>query len=111
MKNITIFCGSKKVRAKLLFSPLSQVMGLMFQKPYPVLMDFKSERKSLGVHMFFCFWPLDLIFISKKKQVVELVLGIKPFRWHTAKSAYYLLELPAGQAKLLGLKLGSKLQF
>jgi uncharacterized protein len=112
MKYVNIFFKKRLViKARLLSSSFSQAFGLMFQKPKPVLMDFGKERISLGVHMFFCFWPLDLVFLGKQKKILEMKLGIKPFQIYTAKKAYYLLELPAGTAKKNKLATGTLLHF
>jgi len=107
--NITI--GSQTIGTKFLTSPFSQAIGLMFQKPKPVLMDFKKERRTLGVHMFFCFWKLDIIFLNSKKTVVEM-RTLKPFQiMESEKAAHYLLELPAGNIKKYKIKVGTKIKF
>ncbi len=110
MKNIKL--GSFAINAKELNSSFSQAIGLMFQKPKPVLMDFKKVRKSLGVHMLFCFWPLDLVFMDKTKNVVELKQGLKPFTFYNVKHpSQYLLELPEGWIKKHEIALNKKLEF
>ena len=110
MKNIII--GSKKLGAKFLTSPLTQAIGLMFQKPKPVVMDFKKERKAIGVHMFFCFWPLDLVLLNKSKKVVEIRKALKPFAlFWASKPAKYLIELPAGFISKHKIKIGMKIKF
>ena len=111
MKNIKK--GSEVLfKAKELISSFSQAIGLMFQKPKPVLMIFKKPRKTLGIHMMFCFWPLDLVFLNQKKQVVEIKECLKPFRFYTAKqTAKYLIETPNGFVKKHKLKVKDQLSF
>jgi len=110
MKQIKTASGA--IKAKELNSSFSQAIGLMFQKPKPVLMNFKKERKNLGVHMLFCFWPLDLVFMDKNKKIVELKQDLKPFCFYNAKQpTQYLLELPNGSIKKHKIKVQRKLKF
>lgn len=110
MKTITL--GSATITAKELNNPFSQALGLMFQKPKPVLMNFGKPRRALGVHMLFVFCPLDLVFLNQHKTITEIKQGLQPFRFYRAKQpASYLLELPAGLARATGIKPGQTLRF
>lgn len=110
MKSIKI--GSETIKAKELNSFFSQGFGLMFQKPKPVIMNFKKQRKQISVHMLFCFWPLDLVFLDNSKTVVETKKGLKPFLLYSSKnSAQYLIELPHGWINQYSIKPGQKLIF
>ena len=56
---------------KIIKAPLKQAIGLMFSKQKNIIFEFKKEKKEL-IHMFFVFYPIDLIFLNKSKKVVEL---------------------------------------
>ncbi len=78
--------------------------------------DFLPEGEGLvitqctSIHMFFMKFAIDVIFVDRKKNVVGLVRGIKPFRM----SAYYwrsdcAIELPQGQIDRAKTALGDKI--
>lgn len=51
------------------------------------------------VHTHFMQYPLDLVFLDNKFNVLEIVQNIKPWRFsRLIKSAYYVLEVPANSA-------------
>jgi uncharacterized membrane protein (UPF0127 family) len=50
---------------------------------------------SRGVHTIGMLFPIDLIFLSKDKQVVHLEEYVRPFRiWNVSLKATSVLELP-----------------
>lgn len=89
----------------------SRFMGLMGKKNLPKgsgLLIYPCN----SIHMFFMKFPLDIIFISKEKTVVQTVEGIRP--WHATMpvhKAYYALELPHGAIKDSNTVPGDKLDF
>ncbi len=73
--------------------------GLMFSKKpdYALIFDFGREVRIEGsIHMFFVFFPIDLVYLDEKKRVTEIVKGIKPFtlNFTPKKKARYLIEFP-----------------
>ena len=51
---------------------LSKTIGLMFSfKPKTLLFSWKQEKKR-GIHMFFVFFPIDLIWLNRNKKVVQM---------------------------------------
>jgi uncharacterized protein len=50
-----------------------------------------------SIHTFWCFFPLDLVFLTKENEVVKIIRGMKPWR---ATRPYLrsnkILEVPAG---------------
>jgi len=89
-----------------------------------------SGRKSLAADkgMIFvfdkagkrCLWmkgmrfPLDMVFVSHGKQVVRIQPNVSPKTYperFCADSTQYVIELPAGTAKNLGLRQGQTLSF
>ncbi|MBU0471942.1 MAG: DUF192 domain-containing protein [Nanoarchaeota archaeon] len=74
-----------------------QAIGLMFskqQKEHGLVFDFRNERK-VSLHMFFVFYPIDVLFLNSKKKVVDVKQDFKPFTFYTSKERVkYVLELP-----------------
>ncbi|MBI4149320.1 DUF192 domain-containing protein [Candidatus Woesearchaeota archaeon] len=78
-------------------SVLGRALGLMFCRgPKAMLFSFPVPRK-YRIHMMFVFFPIDLLFLNSRKQVVELKEHLRPWQMYLPKQAYsFLIELPAG---------------
>ena len=64
------------------------------------------------VHMHGCAEPLDLVFLARDGRLLALYGDVQPgLRIRGRIGAVACLELPAGQAALLGLTLGETLRF
>ena len=62
--------------------------------------------------MFFVFYPIDLIFLNKNKEVVELKRNLRPFSIYSPKKkTKYILELKKGSIKNNKVRLKDKLSF
>jgi len=87
--------------------------GLMFRRRFPrgSAIFFKLHKPGrYGIHMFFVKFPIDLIYLDSKFVVVELRVGLKPWRTHRPKAiTNYLIELPAGTISRLKVKIGHKI--
>lgn len=88
----------------------SKLIGLMFSrkiKDRAVIFIFKKEQ-IVPLHMFFVFYPIDVLFVDKKRKIVEVKRNLKPFRFYTPKrTAKYVIELPTGY----NFELGDKVSF
>ena len=85
-----------------------RMRGLMFRaKPnYALILCMpKESRIGSAIHMMFVFYPLDVLFLDSKKQVVDKVLGLKPFalNYVPKRAAKYVVELPEGLGKKAGI--------
>lgn len=97
--------------AILIESFLKQSQGLRFSNRKNLIFDFKKEKKEI-IDMFFVFYPIDLVFLDKKKRVIELKENLKPFRFYKTKNkARYLLELNRGFIKNNKINIGDKIDF
>ena len=68
---------------------------LMFSKPKTLLFIFKNPKRIL-IHNWFVFFPIDLIFLDKDKQIIEMKRNLKPFSWYKSKKpANFLIEEPS----------------
>ena len=111
IKNIT-----KKIiiskNAKICKSIFLKTMGLMFsKKPKPLIFIFKKE-KIVPLHMFFVFYPIDVLFLNKNKIIVEKKENFKPFTIYIPKKkAMYVIELPKNTIKKTRIEIRDKISF
>lgn len=76
-----------------------QGLGLMFHKRSNLIMHFKQPR-TISLHNFFVFYPLEILILNKDKQVIEINQSFKPFTFYTAKQkGTYCIELGTNEAK------------
>jgi uncharacterized protein len=64
-----------------------------------------------AVHCFFMKFTIDVLFLSKKKQVVKVRPSLKPWRIAGSFRAHSVLELPEGMIALSGTQPGDELVF
>ena len=114
-KYVEIINGSVVLatNAKYCENILPRAKGLMFSKPLKqgsaiVLVSPKEGILETTIHMMFVFFPLDIVWLNKNKEVVDFCKGVKPFTFVAPKkAAKYVLELPCGVCE--NLKLGDKI--
>jgi len=88
-------------RKKFCDSFWKQLSGLMFRpekyvKKHSLIFKFNRVARQ-PFHMFFVFYPIDIIFLDEKKCVVEFNDCFMPFEvYHPKSKAKYALELPTG---------------
>ncbi|MBU0459951.1 MAG: DUF192 domain-containing protein [Nanoarchaeota archaeon] len=82
---------SKKER--LCRNIFSQARGLIFRKRQNIVMIFQKEKR-ISLHMFFVFYPIDVLILNKNKKIVEIKRNFKPFRfWNSKEKGMYIVEL------------------
>jgi uncharacterized membrane protein (UPF0127 family) len=70
---------------------------------------FDTPRR-IDLHMFFVFFPIDLLFLDKEKRVIEMKKGFAPFSvYYSKEKTGYVIELPAGSIK--DIEIGNILDF
>ncbi|MCK5107096.1 MAG: DUF192 domain-containing protein [Nanoarchaeota archaeon] len=85
---------------KICKSILQKSMGLMFSKKRILLFTWKNEKKQ-PIHMFFVFFPIDLFYLNKNKEVIEIKKNVKPFtHYNPKKHCMFLIEAPFNQLTL-----------
>jgi uncharacterized membrane protein (UPF0127 family) len=83
----------KNFKVKECSTFLSQFRGLIFQPKKNLLFNFKKETK-INLHMFFVFYPIDIIFINKEHVVIKKVRAY-PFQpFIRGIKCKYILEIP-----------------
>ena len=71
----------------------SQARGLMFRQKHNLIMTFNKEIK-VSLHMFFVFYPIDVLILNKNKDIVEIKRHFKPFTfWNSKEKGKYVVEL------------------
>lgn len=65
-----------------------------------------------GIHTIGMLFTIDVVFLQKNGEISRIAENVRPFRLRFApKRTYSVLELNAGEAKSLGLKLGQIFKF
>jgi uncharacterized membrane protein (UPF0127 family) len=62
-----------------------------------------------SVHTFFMKFPIDLVYLDKKKKVRKVRHAVPAWRLSACLSAHSILELPAGTAEKTGTQAGDDL--
>ena len=71
----------------------SKAKGLMFSKRKNLVFVFDDEKRR-SLHMFFVFFPIDVLFLDKDKKIIEIRKNLKPFGFYKSKEkAMYVVEL------------------
>ena len=64
-----------------------------------------------AIHCFFMKFTIDVLFLSKSKQVLKAKPSVKPWRVAACLKAHSVLELPEGQIASTGTCAGDQLEF
>ncbi len=90
--------------------------GLMFRRALPadrgMLFNFETERP-VQMWMKNTYLPLDMVFISRTGKVIGLAENTEPLSERIISSgapAYAVLEINAGVAAAIGLKIGDRVK-
>jgi len=98
--------------AKVCNNIFTKSVGLMFsRKQNRALILMFGKEKNISLHMFFVFYPIDVLFLDKNKIVVDKKENFKPFAFHkSGKKAMYAVELPRGTIKKTKTKIRDKIE-
>ena len=93
-----------------------KMKGLMFEDParFNYALVFVLPRESIAnatIHMFFVFFPIDVVYLNKEKKVVDIAKNVQPFTlgYSPKKPSKFFIELPAGKSN--SIKLGQELEW
>ena len=96
-------------RCELAETTLARARGLLGRNELPsgegILI-----RPGFSIHTFFMRFPIDVVFLDRSGLVVDVVGRLKPWRAATRLRARAVLELPAGEAERLTLRVGERLE-
>ena len=62
-----------------------------------------------SVHTFFMKFPIDLVYLDKRRNVRKVRRAVPPWRLSLCLSAHSVLELPAGRVTETGTAVGDEL--
>ena len=62
-----------------------------------------------SVHTFFMKFPIDLVYLDKRRKVRKVRNAVQPWRLSACLRAHSVLELPAGVAERSGTRVGDEL--
>ena len=120
VKMIPLYIGTEKFTVEIADTMEKQMRGLMFRKhvadDYGMLFV-HDEEGYRSMWMKNCFVHLDLIFLNKHKQVVDMHINVPPCEREPCENyassipAQYVLELRGNRAKELGIKIGDTVTF
>lgn len=88
-------------------------LGLMFSSPTNQALVFVyGGEKTLSLHMFFVFYPIDVVWLSSDKRVVYLKPHFKPFTVCVPPvKAQYVIEAPDGAILQAQTAIGDQIEF
>ena len=95
--------------AQMATNPWTRFWGLMGRSHLPpgAALVFPGVQ---GVHTHFMRFPIDLVFYDRDWVVVEVVEGLRPWRFSPyRRKAKGVIELPAGAARATGTRTGDVL--
>ncbi|HOI18452.1 MAG TPA: DUF192 domain-containing protein [Candidatus Woesearchaeota archaeon] len=100
-------------KAKILKGFFEKSIGLILRRELneneALLFRFNKPR-IYSFHMFFVFFPIDIIWLNEKMEIVEIYKNFKPFSIYSPKNiATNVLEMRKGSIAKHGLSLGDKL--
>ena len=115
MKSMMITNLTKKTvlakESKLCKTPFQKARGLMFSKPRNLVFIFHPKQQ-VSLHMFFVFFPIDIVCLSSNQKVIELKEDFKPLAlYKTRRPCTYLIELPAGTIRASRTRIGDTIHF
>lgn len=87
-----------------------RMRGLLGREPLNENQGFWIEPCN-AIHMWFMHYPLDIVFIDRKKRVCHLVEALRPWGCSASFRAAAVLELQAGQIQRKNIQIGDKLQW
>jgi uncharacterized protein len=112
------------VKAEVMMNPTDMSRGMMFRDTFPEGRGMLFIHGSEDNHRYFMYQvkiPLDMVWMDKNRQVVEMAENVPPCKVGLKASecptyggdrlSMFVLELPAGYARKHGIREGTVLQF
>jgi uncharacterized membrane protein (UPF0127 family) len=104
-ENGTVVCD----RCVVARNPLSRMRGLLgragLEGGEGILLD-----PARSIHTAFMRFPIDAVFLDADRRVLSVARDLRPWRAAGKRGARAVLELPAGEAKRVGLRVGARLE-
>jgi uncharacterized membrane protein (UPF0127 family) len=119
-KMISLYIGKIKFTVEIADTVEKQLRGLMFRKSIPDdfgMLFVHQEEDSRGIWMKNTLVHLDIIYLNKDKEVVDMYINVPPCKKDPCQTyiskvpAQYVLEIRGNLSKELDLKLGDTIVF
>jgi len=120
VRMIPLYIGSEKFTVEIADTPEKQLRGLMFRKNVPDdfgMLFVHHEEGYYSIWMKNTLVHLDIIYLNKDKQVVDMYINVPPCKEEPCKTyvtrvpARYVLELRGNRSKEINLKIGDSIMF
>jgi len=93
---------------------IGQMLGLMFRTHLPgdyAMIFMMKKPSSVGIHMLFMRFPIDVIFLNEEKKIVGLA-NLKPWTGHKSmKNTKYVIETNPGTIERYNISIGGQMEF
>lgn len=94
----------------------SRMKGLMFSRSSRVndnsLVFVFSKKFKWDLHMFFVFFPIDIVYLDENRKVVEMKKHLGPFTMYFPREeSLYVVEMQAGLIDSVGVDIGHELRW
>jgi uncharacterized protein len=102
------------MKIKVCNTIISRAIGLMFSKKLKdsCLLFVLPREQTISLHMFFVFYPIDVLFLNEKKEIVDMKKNFMPFTvYFSKKPAKYVIEMPQGSIKKINKDKNKKVDF
>jgi uncharacterized protein len=96
-------------RCELADGPVSRARGLLGRTGLSQG-DGLLLKPTFSIHTFFMRFPIDVVFLDRDGAVVDVVSRLKPWRATTRLRARAALELAAGEAERVSVRVGERLK-
>ena len=85
----------KRLRDAVLCTTMwSKLRGLMFSPKRALVFVFDRDER-VPLHMWFVFFPIDVLYLDRQRRVVEIKKGLRPFAFYAPRNkARYVVEIP-----------------
>ncbi len=91
-------------------NPWTRLRGLLGRKPLaPAAAEGLLIEPCSSVHTFWMNYPLDLVFLDRDNRVLDIFEHVAPWSIRIARGSSKTLELMAGSASLLQVRIGEEL--
>jgi hypothetical protein len=81
------------MKYEVVHSAWGKARGLMFSRKKNLMFVFDEEQK-VPLHNFFVFFPIDVLYLDKDKEIVEIKKDFNPFSYYRPKNkAKYVVEI------------------
>jgi len=96
-------------RCELADGPVSRARGLLGRTGLSQG-DGLLLKPTFSIHTFFMRFPIDVVFLDRDGAVVDVVTRLKPWRAAARVRARAALELAAGEAERVCVRVGERLK-